>query len=113
MDENSQKCNTQGHIKIENRCCSVNNEKSGNNNKEGIYYGSYYFDAYALQRWDAMAAEANAYPISEKKKNLIMDQLWLTYFNDSLYKNGVITESEHNRMRVIIKNRSLSIEKQG
>ena len=85
----------------------------GNNNKEGIYYGSYYFHAYALQRWDAMAAEANAYPVSEKKKNLIMDQLWLTYFNDSLYKNGVITESEYDRMRVIIKNRSLTIEKQG
>jgi len=42
-----------------------------------------------------------------------MDQLWLTYFNDSLYKNGVITKDEHNRMRVIIKNRSMSIEKQG
>ncbi|MBE6986584.1 MAG: hypothetical protein E7433_04075 [Ruminococcaceae bacterium] len=66
-----------------------------------------------MQRWDAMAAEANAYPVSEKKKNLIMDQLWLTYFNDSLYKNGVITKDEHNRMRVIIKNRSMSIEKQG
>lgn len=59
-----------------------------------------------------MAAEANAYPVSEKKKNLIMDQLWLTYFNDSLYKNGVITENEYDKMRVIIKNRSLSIEKQ-
>jgi len=60
-----------------------------------------------------MAAETNAYHISEKKKNLIMDQLWLTYFNDSLYKNGVITENEYDKMRVIIKNRSLSIEKQG
>jgi len=60
-----------------------------------------------------MAAEANACHISEKKKNLIMDQLWLTYFNDSLYKNGVITENEYDKMRVIIKNRSLSIEKQG
>ena len=59
-----------------------------------------------------MAAEANACHISEKKKNLIMDELWLTYFNDSLYKNGVITKDEHNRMRVIIKNRSMSIEKQ-
>lgn len=60
-----------------------------------------------------MAAEANDRYISEKKKNLIMDQLWLTYFNDSLYKNGVITEEERNKMRVLIKNRSLSIEKQG
>ncbi len=60
-----------------------------------------------------MAAEANDRYISEKKKNLIMDQLWLTYFNDSLYKNGVITENEYDKMRVIIKNRSLSIEKQG
>ncbi len=60
-----------------------------------------------------MAAEANDRYISEKKKNLIMDQLWLTYFNDSLYKNGVITENEYDKMRVIIKNRSLSLEKQG
>ena len=60
-----------------------------------------------------MAAETNDRYISEKKKDLIMDQLWLTYFNDSLYKNGVITKDEHNRMRVIIKNRSMSIEKQG
>lgn len=60
-----------------------------------------------------MAAETNDRYISEKKKNLIMDQLWLTYFNDSLYKNGVITANEYDRMRVIIKNRSLTIEKQG
>ena len=60
-----------------------------------------------------MAAETNDRYIGEKKKNLIMDQLWLTYFNDSLYKNGVITENEYDRMRVIIKNRSLTIEKQG
>lgn len=60
-----------------------------------------------------MAAESNACNISEKKKNLIMEQLWLTYFNDSLYKNGVITEDAYNKMRVIIKNRSFRIEQQG
>ena len=60
-----------------------------------------------------MATKSNTCGISEKKKNLVMEQLWLTYFNDSLYKNGVITESEHNKMRILIKNRSLSIEKQG
>lgn len=60
-----------------------------------------------------MAAEADGYNMNEKKKNLIMEQLWLTYFNDSLYKNGVITENEHNRMRVLIKNRSHCMEKQG
>ncbi len=41
-----------------------------------------------------------------------MEQLWLTYFNDSLLKNGVITKEEHERMRVIIKNRSFRIEQQ-
>ena len=41
-----------------------------------------------------------------------MEQLWLTYFNDSLLKNGAITKEEHERMRVIIKNRSFRMENQ-
>ena len=60
-----------------------------------------------------MAVESNAINISKKKKNLVMEQLWLTYFNDSLLKNGVITQEDHERMRVSIKNRSFRIEHQG
>ena len=60
-----------------------------------------------------MATESNVCNISEKKKNLVMEQLWLTYFNDSLLKNGVITKEEHERMRVMIKNRSFCIKQNG
>ena len=63
-------------------------------------------------RWGAVATESIAINISEKKKNLVMEQLWLTYFNDSLLKNGAITKEEHERMRVIIKNRSFRMEQQ-
>jgi len=59
-----------------------------------------------------MATKSNTCGISEKKKNLVMEQLWLTYFNDSLLKNGAITKEEHERMRVIIKNRSFRLEQQ-
>ena len=59
-----------------------------------------------------MATESKAINISEKKKNLILEQLWLTYYNDSLLKNGAITKEEHERMRVIIKNRSFRMENQ-
>ena len=45
-------------------------------------------------------------PVSEKQKQMILEQLWLTYYNDSLYANGVITEEERNKMRVRIGNRA-------
>ena len=64
-------------------------------------------------KWGAVATESNVCNISEKKKNLVMEQLWLTYFNDSLLKNGVITKEEHERMRVMIKNRSFCIKQNG
>ena len=85
---------------------------SGNNGKEGINYGELYL--YVERSWKrgAVATESNAINISEKKKNLVMEQLWLTYFNDSLLKNGAITKEEHERMRVIIKNRSFRLEQQ-
>ena len=35
-----------------------------------------------------------------------MEQLWLTYYNDTLYEKGVITEDERNKMRINIKSRA-------
>lgn len=45
-------------------------------------------------------------PMSEKQKQAIWEQLWLTYFNDTLFSEGVITEDERNKMRLRIKART-------
>ena len=50
-------------------------------------------------------------PMSEQKKQSIMERLWLTYYNDTLYAQGVITEEERNKMRVKIKARAASMER--
>lgn len=46
--------------------------------------------------------------MSEQKKQSIIEQLWLSYYNDTLYANGVITEAERNKMRIKIKTRTAS-----
>lgn len=43
---------------------------------------------------------------TQQKHNAICEQLWLTYFNDTLYAKGLITEEQRNKMRIKIKNRS-------
>lgn len=43
---------------------------------------------------------------SEQKKRVICEQLWLSYFNDTLYEKGLITEDQRNKMRVKIKCRT-------
>lgn len=40
-----------------------------------------------------------------------IQQLWLTYYNDTLYAKGLITEDQRNRMRIKIKNRAASMER--
>ena len=35
--------------------------------------------------------------MSEQKKQAIIEQLWLTYFNDTLYEKGLITEDQRNK----------------
>ncbi len=49
--------------------------------------------------------------MTEQRKQSVIEQLWLSYFNDTLYKKGVITETERNKMRVKIKNRAASMER--
>ena len=44
----------------------------------------------------------------QQKNNTIFEQLWLTYFNDTLYAKGIITEEQRNKMRIKIKNRTVS-----
>jgi len=47
--------------------------------------------------------------MTEQKKSAVIEQLWLTYYNDTLYANGLITEDQRNKMRIRIKNRTSSI----
>ena len=44
----------------------------------------------------------------EQKKQAVLEQLWLTYYNDTLYARGLITEEQRNKMRMKIKNRTSS-----
>ncbi|MCD7929757.1 MAG: hypothetical protein LUF86_06315 [Clostridiales bacterium] len=53
--------------------------------------------------------EENKKEMTEQKKESVIQRLWLTYYNDTLYDKGVITEEERNRMRVAIKTRAASM----
>ncbi len=39
---------------------------------------------------------------ADNSKNLAIRQIWLLYFNKVLLEQGVITEREHNQMKVKI-----------
>lgn len=45
--------------------------------------------------------------LSEKQITEVMESLWLTYFNDTLYTQGIITDAMRSRMRVMIKARAM------
>ena len=53
----------------------------------------------------------NRPPMPEQKKKSVLEQLWLLYYNDTLYEKGVITEEQRNKMRVKIKSRSKGQER--
>lgn len=40
-----------------------------------------------------------------QEKQSLTERLWLAYFNSYLYENGLITESERNKMITKIENR--------
>ena len=44
--------------------------------------------------------------MTNQKKQAVIEQLWLTYYNDTLFAKGLITEEQRNRMRLMIKNRT-------
>ena len=44
--------------------------------------------------------------MTEQKKQAVMEQLWLTYYNDTLFAKGMITEDQRNKMRLMIKSRT-------
>ena len=39
---------------------------------------------------------------TENQKKSILDQLWLSYYNNYLYDRGIITENERNKMKNMI-----------
>lgn len=43
---------------------------------------------------------------SIQTKQAVIEQLWLTYYNDTLFAKGTITEDQRNKMRMMIKNRT-------
>lgn len=48
---------------------------------------------------------------TESKQDVI-DRLWLQYFNDTLYAQGLISEVDRNRMRIRIKARTSKTRRQ-
>lgn len=44
--------------------------------------------------------------MNEQRKQAVMEQLWLTYYNDTLFAKGMITEEQRNKMLVMIKSRT-------
>jgi hypothetical protein len=49
--------------------------------------------------------------MTEQQKQRIIEGLWLTYYNDTLYAKGVITEEARNKMRLRIKARTSALER--
>lgn len=47
----------------------------------------------------------------EKYKNIVYEELWLRYFNDTLLKQQIITEDEHIRMFQKILERTAKLSK--
>lgn len=46
---------------------------------------------------------------TDHEKRQVMEQLWLIYYNDTLFKQGVISEAERNRMRIKINARCSAV----
>ena len=43
---------------------------------------------------------------NEQTIQATIQQLWLTYYNDTLFAKGMITEDQRNKMRLMIKSRT-------
>lgn len=47
----------------------------------------------------------NTFLSPEQQRKELAEKLWLHYFNRTLFEQGIITESERNRMSVMIESR--------
>ena len=44
--------------------------------------------------------------MTDQKKQAVIEQLWLSYYNDTLFAKGIIAEQQRNKMRLMIKRRN-------
>ena len=49
--------------------------------------------------------------MTEQRMQSVIEQLWLTYYNDTLYAKGAITEEQRNKMRLRIRNRAATCQR--
>ena len=45
---------------------------------------------------------------NEAKRRSVVEKMWLNYFNNSLLEKGLITETQHRKMKTQISSRKLS-----
>ena len=43
--------------------------------------------------------------MTEQEKQIIIERLWLIYYNNTLFDKGLITENQRNRMYLLIHSR--------
>lgn len=43
---------------------------------------------------------------TNRKKQTVIEQLWLTYYNDTLYAKGLIDKDQRNKLSIMIRNRA-------
>ena len=44
--------------------------------------------------------------MAEQKNKTVFEQLWLNYYNDTLFAKGVISEDQYNKIRLLIQSRA-------
>lgn len=66
-------------------------------------------------RYTKRMIEMNFAKLSEegraKCEKVVFEELWLKYYNDTLRKQGLITETEHRKMHLMISKRTQSLLK--
>ena len=48
---------------------------------------------------------------NEQKRKSVVEKMWLNYFNNQLLEKGMITETQHRKMKVSINSRKPSAER--
>ena len=54
---------------------------------------------------DTTLADREKPTLTEQEEKHVVEQLWLNYYNDTLYAKGIISEDAHRRMRRLINKR--------
>lgn len=58
------------------------------------------------RRWTDVAEKSKL--TNEQRRKEMAEKLWLNYFNDTLFQQGIITEAERNRIKNKINSRKPS-----